>query len=755
MLDDNVKSIYLDYNNNLWAGLNSGLAMCELNSPITFWNKQDGINGVIESVTKHQNNLYAATDKGLIKLNSTTNKFEKTELSEQIYDLKTYRKSLLIATRNNLYIKNGDANPSILLDKTVYYIYIDTINNYLYLSCDDAILCCTLSNNSFSIIKQYNIPGISRSITKNKEGFIIIGNETDGVYTIDSKGTIQVLNTKNGLPSNNNNFVFNANNKVAIGTDVGFYEWNYKNPKTVISSNEFNILNRKVIILNAKQINNSIWFTEVNPNNEIRAENINKISYSKNSYFENKNYLIRLSGIRAKSFYSDSSFVYLSTNQGLYCCDESNYTFKCQFSVIINKLIFGINTDTTYTLENYASKFQNYFHELPYKYNQLHITPTATSFYGDEKLQFSYYLEGRDTSYSDWRKNESIDYSDLKEGVYTFHIKAKDNIGSVSESVSITFTILPPWYRTTWAYIIYVILSITAFIISLRLYNKHLIADNLKLEKTIQDRTKTIVHQKQELESKNQEITDSINYAKRIQLSILPNVDEIKSAWKELFIFYQPKDIVSGDFYWFKKINETEFLLACADCTGHGVPGGFMSMICSSALKDASRISHKPSEILFHANNFVKDSLAQGNIEGGSKDGMEISLLLININSKQITYSGANRFLWILKKDALEIIDIKPTKGSIGSTTDYNFNYEEQVFVLSEGDQLYLSTDGFPDQFGGEEEKKFMTKNLKKLIINNAKSNIHDQHNIYKDTINAWMKNTDQVDDILVIGIKF
>jgi serine phosphatase RsbU (regulator of sigma subunit) len=234
----------------------------------------------------------------------------------------------------------------------------------------------------------------------------------------------------------------------------------------------------------------------------------------------------------------------------------------------------------------------------------------------------------------------------------------------------------------------------------------------------------------------------------------LPSVSEIKEVWKNLFIFYQPKDIVSGDFYWFKKINDYEFLIASADCTGHGVPGGFMSMICSGALKDASRISHKPGEILFHANNSVKDSLSQGQIIGGSKDGMEIALLHLNIQTKTIIYAGANRFLWVLKKDAMDIEDIKPTKGSIASTTEYNFTYQEHKFNLSPGDQLYMSTDGFPDQFGGSGNKKYMTKNFKKLIMSISKKDVIEQELILKNTINTWMRDTEQVDDLLVIGIR-
>jgi serine phosphatase RsbU (regulator of sigma subunit) len=262
------------------------------------------------------------------------------------------------------------------------------------------------------------------------------------------------------------------------------------------------------------------------------------------------------------------------------------------------------------------------------------------------------------------------------------------------------------------------------------------------------------VIQKQELEHKNQEITDSINYAKRIQLSILPEIKAITNQWEKLFIFYQPKDIVSGDFYWYKKINDDEFLIASADCTGHGVPGGFMSMICSDKLHQAAEQSLSPDSILYNANNYIKDALKQGNIEGGTKDGMEIALLKINTQTKQISYSGANRFLWIIKCGSNELTEIKPTKASIASTTDYNNVYQLHTLNLEKGDRLYMSTDGFPDQFGGPDEKKYMTKNFKQFLLNKSSFSINEQTDIVSYEINKWMQNTEQVDDLLVIGIE-
>jgi serine phosphatase RsbU (regulator of sigma subunit) len=288
-------------------------------------------------------------------------------------------------------------------------------------------------------------------------------------------------------------------------------------------------------------------------------------------------------------------------------------------------------------------------------------------------------------------------------------------------------------------------------------YNtRRLKEQNIKLENIITERTKEIEHQKEEIEHKNQEITDSINYAKRIQQAILPPVNEILKVWKDVFVFYQPKDIVSGDFYWFYRINDHEMLIACADCTGHGVPGGFMSMICSDKLNDAVKETHDPAKILFHVNNNVKKALRQTETsdENVNKDGMEISLVRINFQTSKVWYAGANRPLWMLKKSATEIEEVKPTKASIASFTPSDFEYQGHELQLEKNDLVYMTSDGYPDQFGGQDGKKFMTKNFKKLILSIKDLGIREQESTVRNVINQWKEGYEQVDDLLVIAFK-
>ena len=271
----------------------------------------------------------------------------------------------------------------------------------------------------------------------------------------------------------------------------------------------------------------------------------------------------------------------------------------------------------------------------------------------------------------------------------------------------------------------------------------------LNLQKN-KKQNKLITEQKSILEHQKQEITDSINYSKRIQTAILPDLNDIKQSLSEFFILYQPKDIVSGDFYYFNKVNKDVFI-AAADCTGHGVPGAFMSLVGSKELKIANTISNSPSSILKHLNNGVKDTLRQNHIDG-TKDGMDIAL--VRINGTTVTYSAANRPLWILKKDSSIIEEIKATKTAIAGFTEDNFEFDEHEISLAKGDTIYLFSDGYADQFGGDKQKKMTTKRFREFIMSIKDKSMHEQQLALVSFFNSWQGNTEQVDDLLIIGIR-
>ncbi|MCE3278294.1 MAG: response regulator with CheY-like receiver, AAA-type ATPase, and DNA-binding domain [Bacteroidetes bacterium] len=261
-----------------------------------------------------------------------------------------------------------------------------------------------------------------------------------------------------------------------------------------------------------------------------------------------------------------------------------------------------------------------------------------------------------------------------------------------------------------------------------------------------------LAKQKEYIEHQKQEITDSINYSKRIQSAILPLSESIVRVFPQSFILFKPKDIVSGDFYWFAE-NENGYLIAAADCTGHGVPGAFMSVINSEKLTEASIVSSNVAELLHRTNLGVKKTLRQTESEDSTRDGMDICLCHFDRKLSQVTYAGANRPLWIIRNGSTEITEIKATKAAIGGLTPDDQQFDSNMVKVSPGDTLYLFTDGYADQFSPQ-DKKLMTRKFKEILLSIQDKTMEEQKQFLGTFIEDWRGDMEQTDDILVIGVR-
>jgi ligand-binding sensor domain-containing protein/serine phosphatase RsbU (regulator of sigma subunit) len=376
-------------------------------------------------------------------------------------------------------------------------------------------------------------------------------------------------------------------------------------------------------------------------------------------------------------------------------------------------------------------------------------------------VRYQYLLEGYDNNWSPVTNKTTATFGNIYEGTYTFKLKAQNSLGSWSDPVTYTFQVLPPWWRTWWMYSIYVILIIAFIILIVRWNGKRLKERAKELTQEVQMATKEIVEQQKIVEEKNKNITDSINYALRIQTAFLPKKEEISTHLPQSFILFKPKDIVSGDFYFFHKAvslkvkkGEELLFIAAADCTGHGVPGAFLSMVGSERLTDAVQQSSQPSEILSLLNKGVKNSLHQSGKDESTRDGMDIAICSVDIENRIVTYAGANRPLWLIRKGQTEIEEIKSTKTAIGGLTADNQDFESHELTLKQGDTFYIFSDGYADIFNGENNKKLTTKKFKQILLNIQNKTMQEQEQHLEEFIENWKAGTEQIDDILVIGIK-
>lgn len=257
---------------------------------------------------------------------------------------------------------------------------------------------------------------------------------------------------------------------------------------------------------------------------------------------------------------------------------------------------------------------------------------------------------------------------------------------------------------------------------------------------------------KEQLKFKDQitEFKQSVTSAERIQRAVLPAKSTMDRFLEEYFIFYQPKDIVSGDFYWFEYYN-CKLYIAVADCTGHGVPGAMLSLICNNALLKAlyDDGSETTGELLNNTRIHVIENLSKGKFD--ISEGMDISLCCIDFLEYSIEWSGANNPLWIIRQG--DFIELKPNKTSIGKDINHE-TFETHILQLSEEDLIYMFSDGYKDQFGGTNNKKFMSKRFKNMILEISKQPLDEQSELIRKNLESWMGNNPQVDDICVMGIK-
>ena len=259
--------------------------------------------------------------------------------------------------------------------------------------------------------------------------------------------------------------------------------------------------------------------------------------------------------------------------------------------------------------------------------------------------------------------------------------------------------------------------------------------------------------QRSELQLRNKDLTDSLNYACRIQAALLPAEHHIRKIFNDYFIFYRPKHIVSGDFYWFSE-RDGKYFIAAADCTGHGVPGALMSMIGLELIqKIINEMGVDDSDQLLLTMNkelesaFFKEESGKALI----RDGIEMSICIIDKSTKEMAFSGAFLPVYIVRDDKL--IEIKGDKKNVvQSFAMVSFN--RSTFRLREGDILYLFSDGYADQFGGPENKKFMYRRLRHLLLTISKYPLLDQERILDETITSWMDGHDQIDDMMILGVK-
>lgn len=300
--------------------------------------------------------------------------------------------------------------------------------------------------------------------------------------------------------------------------------------------------------------------------------------------------------------------------------------------------------------------------------------------------------------------------------------------------------------------ILWFVISVALVILLTTAFTYRSYLQKRKINDELQIRNQRIEVAHKIIARKNHEITDSINYALHIQQAILPDKEEISTILPQSFVLFKPKDIVSGDFYFFVMYHD-KIYIAAADCTGHGVPGGFMSMLGTEKLNNAVKQSDEPGKILSLLNEGIKSSLHQSEHEFTNRDGMDIAICSIDLKTHTIEFAGANRPIWIIRKNTDSLEEIVGTKASIGGITENDKYFSTHIVQLQAGDTFYLFSDGYADQFGVN-DKKITTKRFKNLLLENKHKSLKEQDKLLEEFLNSWKGDTEQTDDMLIVGIR-
>jgi len=615
------------------------------------------------------------------------------------------------------------------------------------------------------------------SMLEDKYGNLWFGTNGCGVTKFDGKSFIH-YSQKEGLSSNIITSIYeDKSGNLWFGTyGEGLSVFNGESfihyiEKVGLSGSIIGTIYFNESILGDKDGN--IWLcTENGINQIINTDLFNNSTKKKSTYFNHRvNTLTKLDGL--KEFYFRSAFID-SKNRAWW---GSSSGTNCLEMVDLNKLEYSQKTlkpflkqiDINEQFIDYRNlsdslkaeivftgieRFENYplNLELPYDKNHLTFHFVAIDWAAPHKIKYQYILEGLEDKWNPVTDKNIADFRNLPYGTYTFKVRAIGESQIWGEPFEYTFTIHPPWWHTTWFRVCYISCFVLLLYLLFRWRTRSLRERQKQLEKTVEDRTQELKQEKEIVEEKHKEITDSINYAERIQRSFLATRETLDEHLRDYFVFFKPKDIVSGDFYWASQLKNGSFMFTVADSTGHGVPGAIMSILNISSLEKSIETEIEPHKVLNETRKIIINRLKKDGSAEGGKDGMDCSLLVLNQDKSQLTFASAHNPIIIIRKG--EILEFKADKMPVGKNDKDQDSFTLHSLQLQKGDLIYTLTDGFPDQFGGEKGKKFMIKNLKNLFLSISHLPMKEQEQKLNEEFDAWKGNNEQVDDVCIIGVR-
>lgn len=814
---DFIGSIAEDKHGNIWFATDHGALKFDGNK-YTLLNEKKGLssNSVLSITTDYEGNVWMGTQLGGANLFSNeafvnytskegllTNKITTIfQTNEDKYLTGTLSDGISILSNNSF--SHFTTVPE-LLQSNITSITKDHKNN-LWIGTSEGVYVLKKKNEKYIFSKRFkklnniDLPSVV-NIFQDKKRAIWIATYGAGLFKIDGNEEKQYTKS-NGLISDNILTMYKDNrDAIWLGTnDAGVLK--FENDKFVNYSQKDGLADKSVWSITEDDKHNMYFgtgeggiscfngkqFKTVSATSHLCSnyvpalvwdnidksliigtdKGINKLKLTDDFKVKSLRYYGEQEGFKGVEvnqnaiLIDDKGLIWFGTTNGL-----SMYNRKYDFpNVTPPKLILN-SIRLSYKIvdwRKYADSVDlqnNLPNDLILSHKNNHLTFDFQALTTDN-VKYTYILEGQDNDWSPLAANPEANFTNIAPGkTYTFKVKAinSNNVWS-NDIIAFTFTIKPPWWQTWWFYTISIVLIVAAVFGFINYRTAQLAKEKKVLEEKVIERTTELKGANIKLSEAIHAITDSLNYAQRIQQSFLTSKSILKQTLKEYFILYKPRDIVSGDFYWTFELPDRT-LIACADSTGHGIPGAFMSLIGISLLNEISHSKNitEPSLILDELRRIIICALNPKQLDSGGKDGMDIALISIfkNPDSEdvKIHFSGANNALYVIsgRNEMTSFMEFKSDKQPVGFYSNMK-PFTQQEIIAKKGDIIYMGTDGYADQFGGVKGKKFMSKQLKKILSSIYTLPLDEQERILNKEFYEWKGDLEQVDDVTVIAIR-
>lgn len=808
-----VNSLFIDQSQNLWVGTLNGLDKTDLKDPkfklyrkSSESNSIDLLDNVIASIYKdNKGNIWVGNwGKGLNIVDRKTNKAQhfSTSLSGKNHLVNDFVHVIFEYNENEIWIGTGDGvyvyqdNQFVSLNK--YYktnqipdfagnrtvcMLKDKFNN-VWIGTQGGLYYLDMKNKKFKCYTSSGIKGkkvsdnliYSLTFDYNYNLWIATKNGLDK-YSYEND---EIENFARDQKSNNtlsDNYIVSlcytsADSTLWIGTKNGINKLNIK--KNIFKYyTEADGLTSNIIYEIVEDDFGNIWFGTGKGLSELKKGEEKIKTFTEEDGLQGAEFNLRA------SYKCKDGEIFFGGMNGFNSFNPHEL-FENKFIPSIEFTSFQKQNKNGTENVHIASKGTVV---LNYGDISFYVEFSALEYTSSNKNRYAYKLEGTSSSWIDMVNKRVLTFSSLSPRKYQLWIKGSNNDGVWNEQGTfITIEVLPPWWRSNTAYAIYILFTILSVIIFIKYRERSLIEQKRVLEQKVTERTEEVEQQKNEIVEKNEaleqqnteilaqrdilsnqnekiskqnkQIRDSIQYASRIQSALLTSTIILSQNNIEHFLIFRPKDIVSGDFYWIKQ-TEDHFLIAVADCTGHGVPGAFMSMLGNAFLNEINNHSEitQANQVLERLRDLIISSLEQSGDEAVTRDGMDISFCKINLKTKEMQFAGAYNSTYILRGG--ELIEIKANRFPVGHYYKGLQPFDNSNIQFQSGDVFYMLTDGILDQFGGENGGKFSGKRFRALLLENYHLPMQQQKEIFELNLDNWMNGKyEQIDDITLLGFK-